>query len=174
MFSRLFLSLLGVSLLMPTTTYAQTTVTIDNTEYRKKVLKYLSSDYFITEGVGLKNAYIGQTTAQLIAALGQPATKKKQGLFTGLAAYTFQLDNETVLQAGIKNDKVQAIALAGNISSQYTTIKGVRFEMTAYEVMSLYGSQAVKKNSITYSKLGIRFDFKNNKLRVMRVFPPKQ
>ena len=159
---------------MPVTAAAQTTLTIDNTEYRKKVLKYLSSDYFITEGVGLKKAYIGQTAEQLVRELGKPAKKKKQGLFTGLYAYSFQLDNETALQAGLKKGIVQALALAGNVSSQYTTIKGVRFAMSPYEVMNLYGTQEIKNNSITYSKLGIRFDFKNNKLSVIRIFPLKK
>ena len=168
---RIFFLLLSVSFLLPLTSAQAQTVTIDNSEYRKKVLKYLSSDYFITEGLGLQSVYIGQSVEQLTGALGQPVKKKKQGTFSGLVIYSYQLDKQTALQVGIKKGKVQAIALAGAVSSQYTTVKGARFGMPAHEVINYYGVTPIKNNQLLYRSQGIRFDFKNNKLFVIRIFP---
>ena len=171
MISRILFVFLSIVLLLPASTLHALSVTIDNSEYRKKVLKYLASDFFITEGVGLKQVYIGQSVDQLIKELGKPAKKKKQGLFTGLVIYSYTLDNETAMQVGIKNRKVQAIALAGSISSQYTTIKGARFDMPVHEIINYYGGGTLKSNKLLYQSQGIRFDFKNGKLRVIRIFP---
>ena len=171
MISRILFVFLSIALLLPASTLYAQSVTIDNSEYRKKILKYLASDYFITEGVGLKNAYIGQSVEELIKQLGKPVKIKKQGTFTGLLIYSYTLDNETAMQVGIKNKKVQAIALAGLISSQYTTIKGARFDMPVHEIINYYGGGTLKNNRLLYQSLGIRFDFKNGKLRLIRIFP---
>jgi hypothetical protein len=166
---------LCVTFLLPATTVHAQSVTIDNSEYRHKVLQYLASDYFITEGLGLKKAYIGQTLALLTSEVGKPVKSKRQGgLFSKSVINTYQLDKETALQAGIKNGKVQALAVAGSVSSQYTTIKGARFGMPPHEIVNYYGANKLKNNYLLYSKLGIRFDFKNNKLRIIRVFPAKK
>jgi hypothetical protein len=170
MISRTLFALLSISLLLPASPLYAQSITIDNSEYRKKVLQYLASDYFITEGVGLKKVYIGQTYEQLIKELGKPAKKKKQGLFSGMVIYSYTLDNETALQVGIKNKKVQAIALAGTVSSQYTTIKGARFEMPVHEIINYYGGGKLKNSKLLYQSKGIRFDFKNGKLRIIRIF----
>jgi len=170
MTSRLLLLFFSIAILIPVNTLHAQPVTIDNSEYRKKILQYLASDYFITEGVGLKKVYIGQSYQQLIKELGNPTKKRKRGMFTGLVLYTFQLDNETALQVGIKNKKVLAIAFAGTLSSQYTTIKGARFEMPPHEILNYYGGGTLKKNKILYQNKGVRFDFKNGKLRVIRIF----
>jgi hypothetical protein len=171
MISRILFVFLSIALLLPVSTLHAQSVTIDNSEYRKKVLKYLASDFFITEGVGLKKVYIGQSVEQLIKELGKPAKKKKQGMYTGLVIYSYTLDNETAMQVGIKNRKVQAIALAGSISSQYTTIKGARFDMPVHEIINYYGGGTLKSNKLLYQSQGIRFDFINGKLRVIRIFP---
>ncbi|GBE07188.1 hypothetical protein BMS3Bbin11_01692 [bacterium BMS3Bbin11] len=171
MISRILFLFLSFTLLLPVSTLHAQSVTIDNSEYRKKVMQYLASDYFISEGVGLKKVYIGQSVEQLIKQLGKPAKKKKQGIFTGLVIYSYPLDNETALQVGIKNSKVRAIALAGSISSQYTTIKGARFDMPVYEIINYYGGGTLKRNKLLYKSQGIRFDFKDGKLRVIRIFP---
>ena len=102
MISRILFVFLSIALLLPASTLHAQSVTIDNSEYRKKVLKYLASDFFITEGVGLKQVYIGQSVEQLIKELGKPAKKKKQGMYTGLVIYSYTLDNETAMQVGIK------------------------------------------------------------------------
>lgn len=170
MISRTFFVLLSIALLASVSPLYAQSIEIDNSEYRKKVLKYLASDYFITEGVGLKKVYIGQTYEQLIKELGKPAKKKKQGLFSGMVIYSYTLDNETALQVGIKNKRVQAIALAGTVSSQYTTIKGARFEMPVHEIINYYGGGKLKNNKLLYQSKGIRFDFKNGKLRIIRIF----
>jgi len=171
MISRILFLFLSITLLLPVSVLHAQSVTIDNSEYRKKVLQYLASDYFITEGVGLKKVYIGQSVGQLVKQLGNPAKKKKQGIFTGLLIYSYTLDNETAMQVGIKNRKVQAIAFAGSISSQYTTIKGARFDMPVHEIINYYGGGTLKNNKLLYQSQGIRFDFKNGKLRVIRIFP---
>jgi len=171
MISRILFASLSIALLLPVNMLHAQSVTIDNSEYRKKVLKYLASDYFITEGVGLKNAYIGQSVEQLIKQLGKPAKAKKQGTFTGLVIYSYTLDNETAMQVAVKNRKVQAIALAGSISSQYTTIRGARFDMPVHEIINYYGGGTLKNNKLLYQSQGISFDFKNNKLRLIRIFP---
>jgi len=171
MISRLVFLILSIVLLLPVITLHAQSITIDNSEYRAKVLQYLASDYFITEGVGLKKVFIGQSVEQLVKQLGKPAKKKKKGMFTGLVIYSYTLDNETALQVGVKNRKVQAIALAGSVSSQYTTIKGARFEMPVHEIINYYGSGKLKNNKLLYQKQGIRFDFKDGKLRVIRIFP---
>ncbi len=176
MVSRLLFIFLGITLLLPVSTlHAQSTsVTVDNSDYRKKMLKYLAADYFITEGVGLKSVYIGQTAAQLVAKLGKPLKKKKQGLFTGLVIYSYSLDNETALQVGLKNNIVQSIAMAGTLASQYTTIKGARFEMPSHEIINYYGGGTLRNNKLLYQSLGIRFDFKNNRLRIIRIFSKRK
>jgi hypothetical protein len=167
---RIVIVFLSVSILLPlTTAYAQS-VTIDNSEYRKKVLKYLAGDYFITEGVGLQKVYIGQTLDQLINELGEPLKKKKAGILSSSYTYTYQLDKQTALQVGIKSRKVQTIALAGSVSSQYTTVKGARFGMPVYEIINYYGTNKLKKNQLLYKSQGIRFDFDNGKLRIIRIF----
>jgi CAP-associated N-terminal len=171
MILRIFFALLCLSFLLPVTTVYAQSVTIDNSEYRKKVLKYLASDFFITEGLGLQRVYIGQSLEQLTGALGQPLKKKKQGTFSGLVIYSYQLDKQTALQVGIKKGKVQAIALAGSISSQYTTVKGARFGMPVHEIINYYGVKPYKNNQLLYRSQGIRFDFKNNKLFIIRIFP---
>jgi hypothetical protein len=168
---KVFHVLLGLSLLMCFgLSYAQS-VTIDNTEYRQKVLKYLASDYFITEGVGLKKVYLGQSQAQLIKELGNPDQVKKNGILSKTRVYYYKLDNETYLQVGLKNKRVYAIAFAGSVSSQYTTMKGARFNMSTYEIANLYGTPEAKGNSLIYSERGIRFDFKDGRLAVIRIFP---
>ena len=173
MILRIFFVLLSLSFLLPVTTVYAQSVTIDNSEYRKKVLKYLASDFFITEGLGLQKVYIGQSQEQLTAALGQPDKKKKQGTFSGLVIYSYQLDKQTALQVGIKRGKVQAIAIAGAVSSQYTTIKGARFGMPVHEIINYYGVKPLKNNQLLYSSKGIRFDFKNNRLFIIRIFPKR-
>ncbi|MCK5359930.1 MAG: hypothetical protein KAJ95_04845 [Gammaproteobacteria bacterium] len=165
--------MLSLSFLLPLTSAHAQTVTIDNSEYRKKVLKYLASDFFITEGLGLQKVYIGQSTEQLTGSLGEPDKKKKQGLFSGLVIYSYQLDKQTALQVGIKRGQVQAIAIAGVLASQYTTIKGARFGMPVHEIINFYGVKPYKNNQLLYSSKGIRFDFKNNKLFVIRIFPKR-
>lgn len=170
MILRIIIVFLSVSFLLPATTVYAQSVTIDNSEYRKKVLKYLASDYFITEGVGLKKVYIGQPLDQLINELGEPVKKKKGGILSSLYIYTYQLDKQTALQVGIKNKKVQAIALAGSVSSQYTTVKGARFGMPVHEIINYYGTNKLKNNQLLYKSLGIRFDFNNGKLGIMRIF----
>ena len=70
MILRTFFVFLSVAFLLPVTTAHAQSIIIDNSEYRQKVLKYLASDYFITEGLGLKRAYIGQTLEQLTSELG--------------------------------------------------------------------------------------------------------
>lgn len=170
MTTRILFLFLSIAVLLPASTLHAQSVTIDNSEYRKKVLQYLASDYFITEGVGLKKVYIGQSYKQLIKELGNPTKKKKQGMFTGLVIYSFKLDNETAIQVGVKNNIVQAIAFAGTLSSQYTTIKGARFEMPAHEIINYYGGGALKNNKLLYQNQGIRFDFKDGRLRVIRIF----
>lgn len=170
MISRTFFVLLSIALLASVSPLYAQSIEIDNSEYRKKVLQYLASDYFITEGVGLKKVYIGQTYEQLVKELGKPAKKKKQGLFSGMVIYSYTLDNETALQVGIKNKRVQAIALAGTVSSQYTTIKGARFEMPVHEIINYYGGGKLKNNKLLYQSKGIRFDFKNGKLSIIRIF----
>ncbi len=174
MITRILFVFLSIALLLPVGTLHAQSVTIDNSDYRKKVLKYLASDYFITEGVGLKKVFIGQNVQQMIQELGKPAKKKKQGQFTSQVIYSYTLDNETAMQVGIKNNKVKAIALAGTISSQYTTIKGARFDMPVHEIINYYGSGTLKNNKLLYQSQGIRFDFKNSKLRVIRIFPRKK
>jgi len=171
MISRILFVFLSFTLLLPVSTLHAQSVTIDNSEYRKKIMQYLASDYFISEGVGLKKVYIGQSVEQLVRQLGKPANKKKQGMFTGTVVYSYTLDNETAIQVGIKKGKVQAIALAGSMSSQYTTIKGARFEMPAYEIINYYGGGTLKNNRLLYQNQGVRFDFSNGKLREIRIFP---
>ena len=171
MILRIFIALLCLSFFLPATTVYAQSVTIDNSEYRKKVLKYLASDYFITEGLGLQRAYIGQSIEQLTGAMGQPVKKKKQGTFSGLVIYSYQLDKQTAMQVGIKKGKVQAIAFAGSLSSQYTTVRGARFGMPVHEIINYYGVQKLKDNKLLYRDQGIRFDFKNNKRWIIRVFP---
>lgn len=171
MILKLFFVFLSVASLLPATpAYAQS-VTIDNSEYRQKVLKYLAGDYFITEGLGLQKVYIGQSLEQLISELGQPVTKKKQSTFSGSYIYSYQLDKQTALQVGIKRGIVQAVALAGSVSSQYTTAKGARFGMPVHEIINYYGVQKLINNQLLYKSQGIRFDFKNGNLRIIRVFP---
>lgn len=170
MISRKFFLFLSIAILLPVNTLYAQSVTIDNSEYRKKVLQYLASDYFITEGVGLKKVYIGQSYKQLIKELGSPTKKKKQGMFTRLVIYSFKLDNETALQVGIKNNIVKAIAFAGTLSSQYTTIKGARFDMPVHEIINYYGGGSLKNNKLLYQNQGIRFDFKDGRLKVIRIF----
>jgi hypothetical protein len=171
MILRICFVLLSLAMMLPVTTVYAQSVTIDNSEYRKKVLKYLASDFFITEGLGLQRAYIGQSLEQLTAAMGQPVKKKKQGTFSGLVLYSYQLDKQTAMQVGIKKGKVQAIALAGSLSSQYTTVKGARFGMPVHEIINYYGVQKLQDNKLLYRSQGIRFDFKNNKLWIIRIFP---
>jgi hypothetical protein len=173
MIFRIFFVLLSLSVLLPVMAVHAQTVTIDNSEYRKKVLKYLSSDYFITEGLGLQKVYIGQSLEQLTSALGEPQKKKKQGTFSSLVIYSYQLDKQTALQVGIKRGLVQAIAVAGSLSSPYTTVKGARFGMPAHEIINYYGVKPFKNNQLLYSSEGIRFDFKNNKLFIIRIFPKR-
>jgi hypothetical protein len=103
--------------------------------------------------------------------MGQPVKKKKQGTFSGLVLYSYQLDKQTAMQVGIKKGKVQAIALAGSLSSQYTTVKGARFGMPVHEIINYYGVQKLQDNKLLYRSQGIRFDFKNNKLWIIRIFP---
>ncbi|MFW2440624.1 MAG: hypothetical protein ACN4GR_14800 [Arenicellales bacterium] len=174
MISRILFVSLSIALLLPVSTLHAQSVTIDNSEYRKKVLKYLASDYFITEGVGLKSAYIGQSVEQLVKQLGKPAKAKRQGTLTNLVIYSYTLDNETSMQVAIKNKKVQAIALAGSISSQYTTIRGARFDMPVHEIINYYGGGKLKNNKLLYKSQGISFEFKNGKLKLIRVFPRKK
>ena len=165
---------LSVVFLLPVTTVHAQSVTIDNSEYRQKVLKYLASDYFITEGQGLNRAYIGQTLEQLESALGKPVKSKRQNLLSRTRINTYQLDKQTALQAGINKGIVRAVAVAGVVSSQYTTAKGARFGMPPHEIVNYYGPNTLKNNSLLYSSLGIRFDFKNGKLKIIRVFPAKK
>jgi len=165
---------LSLAFVLPITHLHAQSVTIDNTEYRQKVLKYLASDYFITEGHGLNRAYIGQTLEQLESALGKPVKSKRQNLLSRTRINTYQLDKQTALQAGINKGIVQAIAVAGVVSSQYTTAKGARFGMPPNEIVNYYGPKKFKNNNLLYSELGIRFDFKNGKLKFIRVFPPKK
>jgi hypothetical protein len=167
---RIFFVFLSFFFLLPLTTVYAQSVTIDNSEYRKKVLKYLAGDYFITEGVGLQKVYIGQSLDQLINELGEPLKKKKDGMLSSSYTYTYQLDKQTALQVGIKGKEVQAIALAGSVSSQYTTVKGARFGMPVYEIINYYGTNKLKKNQLQYKSQGISFDFANDKLRIIRVF----
>ena len=171
MISRILIVFLCIALLLPVSILHAQSVTIDNSEYRKKVLKYLASDFFITEGVGLKQVYIGQSVEQLVKQLGKPAEAKRQGTLTNLMIYSYTLDNEPAMQVAIKKKKVQAIALAGSISSQYTTIRGARFDMPVHEIINYYGGGTLKSNKLLYQSQGIRFDFKNGKLRVIRIFP---
>ena len=173
MILKIFFVLLSLSFLLPVTAAYAQAVTIDNSEYRKKVLKYLASDFFITEGLGLQKVYIGQSQEQLTASLGKPASKKKKGTFSGLVIYSYQLDKQTALQVGVKRGKVQAIAIAGSLSSQYTTIKGARFGMPVHEIVNYYGVKPLKDDKLLYSSQGIRFDFKNNKLFIIRIFPKR-
>lgn len=174
MISRIFFVFLCVVLLLPVTTVHAQSVTIDNSEYRQKVLKYLASDYFITEGLGLKRAYIGQTLELLTSELGKPVKSKRQSMLSRTRINTYQLDEQTAAQVGVNSGKVQAIAVAGSVQSQYTTIKGARFGMPPHEIVNYYGPSTLKNNSLLYSSLGIRFDFKNNKLAIIRIFPAKK
>jgi hypothetical protein len=72
----LLLLFAAILVLNCSTLYAQS-ITIDNSEYRQKVLQYLASDYFITEGVGIKRVYIGQGQAQMLKSLWQAAEDRK-------------------------------------------------------------------------------------------------
>ncbi len=170
MISRIVFIFLSFFFLLPITTVYAQSVTIDNSEYRKKVLKYLAGDYFITEGVGLQRVYIGQSLDQLISELGEPLKKKKNGVLSSSYTYTYQLDKQTALQVGIKSRKVQAIALTGSVSSQYTTVKGARFGMPVHEIINYYGPNKLKNDQLLYGSEGISFDFTNGKLRIIRVF----
>jgi len=169
----LFVFLCATFLLPASTVYAQS-VTIDNTEYRQKVLKYLASDFFITEGLGLNRAYIGQNLEQLTSELGKPVKSKRQNLLSRTRINTYQLDKQTALQVGVSKGIVKAVAVAGAVSSQYTTARGARFGMPPHEIVNYYGPNKLKNNSLLYSSLGIRFDFKNSRLQIIRVFPAKK
>ena len=162
---------LSVAFLLPVTTAFAQSVTIDNTEYRQKVLKYLASDYFITEGQGLNRVYLGQTLEQLESALGKPVKSKRKNLLSRTRINTYQLDKQTAVQVGINKGTVQAIAVAGAVSSQYTTAKGARFGMPPNEIVNYYGPNKLKNNKLLYGSLGIRFDFKNKRLNIIRIFP---
>ena len=174
MILRTFFVFLSVAFLLPVTTAHAQSIIIDNSEYRQKVLKYLASDYFITEGLGLKRAYIGQTLEQLTSELGKPVKSKRQNLLSRTRINTYQLDKQTALQVGVSKGIVKAVAVAGTVSSPYTTAKGARFGMPPYEIVNYYGANKLKNNSLLYSSLGIRFDFKNGKLNIIRVFPAKK
>ena len=174
MMLRSLFAFLIVAFLLPVPTAFAQSVTIDNTEYRQKVLKYLASDYFITEGQGLNRVYIGQTLEQLESALGKPVKSKRKNLLSRTRINTYQLDKQTALQVGINKGTVQAIAVAGAVSSQYTTAKGARFGMPPNEIINYYGPNKLKNNKLLYASLGIRFDFKNKRLNIIRIFPAKK
>jgi hypothetical protein len=172
MLTKTLFTLLCYFLLLPPVS-ADITVTTDNSEYRKRVLKYLQGDTFITEGVGFKRVYIGQSSADLVESMGKPIKVEKTSLLGGTREYVYQLDNETVLRVGLLKKRVQAIAVIGSFTSQYTTIKGARFGMAPHQVKSLYGSGAEDTDTLLYARIGIRFDFNSAQLRVIRIFQPK-
>jgi hypothetical protein len=174
MIKKTLLLLFAASLGLQSTTLHAQSITIDNSEYRQKVLQYLASDYFITEGVGIKRTYIGQGQAQMLKALGKPLKIEKPGILSDDRYYYFKLDNETNLQVGVKNKSVQAIAFSGPVSSQFTTVKGARFAMSPHEILNLYGRTAVDGQSLIYKKLGVRFDFENSRLKIIRIFRPQK
>jgi hypothetical protein len=174
MIKKILLLLFAAILVLNCSPLHAQSITIDNSEYRQKVLKYLASDYFITEGVGIKRVYIGQGQAQMLKSLGKPLKTEKPGILSNDRNYYFKLDNETDLQVGVKDRLVQAIAFSGPVSSQFTTVKGARFAMSPYEILNLYGRTAVDEQSLIYKKLGVRFDFENSRLKIIRIFRPQK
>lgn len=142
-------------------------------EMRERVMKYLQSDLFINEGKGLNRISVGMLESDVVATLGQPHKISRSGLLWRDKEYFYKLDSNTDLLIGVSGGRIRGVGFVGTISSAYATVGGARFGMHAPEVQMLYGPVEADKNSLVYPDRGIRFDFFNGRLRIIRVFQPE-
>lgn len=140
-------------------------------DIREKVLRYLESDIFITEGYGLKKVHLGQSMDDLIEQIGQPHKSNRVTLFGGNRKLYYRIDSNTEMLVIVTKRGVEQIVFEGNLSSSYSTYSGARFGMSQAELQIIYGNGAVKKSTIRYSRKGIGFGFKNGKINIIQVFP---
>ena len=139
-------------------------------DIRDKVIRYLESDIFITEGYGLKKVHLGQSMKDLIEKIGAPHKSSKASLFGGSRKLYYRIDSSTQMLVLVTKHGVSQIVFEGNMSSAYSTYSGVRFGMSESELRIIYGKGVIKKNTVRYSKKGIGFSFDNGRLKIIQIF----
>ena len=140
-------------------------------DIRGKVLRYLESDIFITEGYGLKKVHLGQSLNDLIEQIGQPHKSNRASLFGGSRKLYYRIDSNTEMLVIVTKRGVEQIVFEGDLSSSYSTYAGARFGMSQSQLQIIYGNGTVKKNTIRFSRKGIGFAFKNGTINIIQVFP---
>lgn len=141
-----------------------------SSELRDKVIKYLESDIFITEGYGLKKVHLGQSTKDLIEKIGAPHKSSKVSLFGGSRKLYYRIDSSTQMLVLVTKHGVAQIIFEGNMSSAYSTYAGARFGMSEPELRIIYGNGVIKKNTVRYSRKGIGFSYENGRLKIIQIF----
>lgn len=139
-------------------------------ELRNKIVSYLESDIFITEGYGLKKVHLGQSMTDLIKKIGAPHKSSKASLFGGSRKLYYRIDSNTEMLILVTKQGVTQIVFEGNMSSAYSTYAGARFGMSESELRIIYGNGVVKKNTLRYSRKGIGFSFENGRLKIIQIF----
>lgn len=134
------------------------------------VTQYLNQDIFLIPGTGLKKVSIGSDFTEVLNVWGKPNRTKPDGLTENVWVYEVAEHTEVILRGNIA---VGSIEITGNVNSPFSTQEGAKIGMPVHQIAGIYGPTKLESNRMTYSAIGIGFQFNQGQVISMRVFKPK-